>query len=39
VGVPEDKFDVRLRGKQKDDFQKKMNELKETFPNTKIEVD
>ncbi len=38
VGIAEDKFDIRLRGKKKDDFQKKMTELKETFPNTKIEI-
>ncbi len=38
IGVSEERFDIRLRGKQKDEFQKQMNELKETFPNTKIEI-
>ncbi len=38
IGVSEDKFDIRLRGKKKDEFQKQMNELKESFPNTKIEI-
>jgi len=38
IGVSEDKFDIRLKGKKKDEFQKQIGELKETFPNTKIEI-
>lgn len=32
-------FDIRLRGKKKDDFNKSLSELKEKFPGVKIEVD
>ena len=38
MGISEDKFDIRLRGKKKDEFQKQLQELKEAFPNTNIDV-
>ena len=32
-------FELRLRGRQKDDFNKSLGELKEKFPGVKIDVD
>ena len=38
LGLSENEFDVRLKGKQSDEFNKSLNELKETFGGVKIEV-
>lgn len=38
VGIPESGFLVKLRGKQSDDFNKSVEELKETFGGVKIEI-
>lgn len=38
IGVPQSGFDIRLKAKQADTFTKSLNTLKETFPNTKIEI-
>ncbi len=39
IGIAENAFDVRLKGKQSDEVQKNLEELKATFPKTKIEVE
>ena len=31
-------FEIRLRGREKDDFNKSLSELKEKFPGVKIDV-
>ena len=38
VGIGTDGFSLRLRGKKADTFTQSMNELKETFPSTEIEI-
>ncbi len=38
MGIEQDGFAVRLRGKQSDEFDKKLNELKDRFGGVKIEV-
>jgi DNA polymerase-3 subunit gamma/tau len=38
IGIAEDGFEVRLRGKKSDDFNKNLEELKNRFPDTKIDV-
>ena len=38
LGLSDNEFDVRLKGKQSDEFNKSLNELKETFGGVKIEV-
>ncbi len=38
VGIPESGFLIKLRGKQSDDFNKSVEELKETFGGVKIEI-
>ncbi len=38
IGLGESAFDVRLKGKQGDEAQKRFQQLKESFPNAKIEV-
>ncbi len=38
MGIPEGSFDVRLRGKQSDDFKKKVDELKRTFEGVPVEI-
>jgi hypothetical protein len=38
IGMAEGSFDIRLKGKQADTFTKSFNELKATFPKTKIEI-
>ncbi|MBQ8322705.1 MAG: DNA polymerase III subunit gamma/tau [Clostridia bacterium] len=38
VGISESGFAVRLKGKQSDDFNKRVEELKETFGGVKIEI-
>ena len=38
IGMEEGSFDIRLKGKQADTFTKSFNQLKATFPNTKIEI-
>ena len=38
IGMEEGSFDIRLKGKQVDTFTKSFNELKASFPNTKIEI-
>ncbi len=39
IGISEDGFDVRLKGKSGDDFQKKVDEIKQTFSGVKIEME
>ena len=38
IGVEADGFTLRLRGKQSDNFNKAVNEIKETFPTVKVEI-
>ncbi len=38
IGIEEGGFEIRLKGKQSDDFQKKVEEIKETFGGVKIEI-
>jgi len=38
VGIGADGFAVRLKTKKADTFSQSMNELKETFPSTEIEI-
>ena len=38
MGVAEDRFAVRIRGKQSDDFQKAVNEIKSTFDGVKVDI-
>ena len=38
IGVGEEGFRIQLKGKPKDEFAKRMAELKNNFPNTKIEI-
>ncbi len=38
IGIGEEGFDVRLKGKQTDDFQKKADEIKDTFSGVKVEI-
>ncbi len=38
LGVAEDGFDIRLKGKKTDEFQKAVNEVKDTFQGVKIEI-
>ena len=38
IGISENGFDVKLRGKQSDNFNKSMDELKETFGGVKIDI-
>ncbi len=38
VGITADGFEIRLRGKQSDEFNKRMDELKDTFGGVKIEI-
>jgi hypothetical protein len=38
IGIGADGFELRLQGKPKDDFAKRMAELKSSFPDTKIEI-
>ncbi len=38
IGVDADGFTLRLRGKQSDNFNKAVNEIKETFPTVKVEI-
>ncbi len=38
MGLGEGQFAVRLRGKQSDDFQKSVNEIKSTFEGVKVEI-
>ena len=38
MGIGQDSFAIRLRGKQSDEFEKKMGELKERFGGVKIEI-
>ncbi|MBQ9117844.1 MAG: DNA polymerase III subunit gamma/tau [Clostridia bacterium] len=38
IGVTESGFSIQLKGKPKDDFAKRMAELKDAFPDTKIEI-
>ncbi len=39
IGIGEGGFDVRLKGKSGDDFQKKVEEIKQTFSGVKIEIE
>ena len=38
MGLEDGQFAVRLRGKQSDDFQKSVNEIKATFEGVKIDI-
>ena len=38
IGIGQGSFDVRLKGKSSDEFQKSLNELKEVFQGVKIDV-
>ncbi|MBQ8229133.1 MAG: DNA polymerase III subunit gamma/tau [Clostridia bacterium] len=38
VGISADGFEIRLRGKQSDEFNKRMDDLKDTFGGVKIEI-
>lgn len=38
MGISEGGFEVRLRGKQSDNFQKTVNEIKSTFEGVKVEI-
>ena len=38
IGITADGFDIRLKEKQTDAFTKSFNDLKESFPSTKIEI-
>ncbi len=39
IGIPADGFDVRLKGKKGEDFQKKVEEIKQTFSGVKIDIE
>ena len=39
IGISASGFDLRLKQKQADTFTKSFNDLKETFPSTKIEIE
>ena len=38
IGLNEGQFAVRVRGKQSDDFQKAVNEIKSTFEGVKVDI-
>ena len=38
MGISEGGFEIRLRGKKSDDFQKTVNEIKTTFEGVKVEI-
>ena len=38
IGIGEDGFRIQLKGRPKEDFAKKMEDLKKAFPDTKIEI-
>lgn len=38
MGIDAEGFEIRLRGKQSDDFQKTVNEIKSTFEGVKVEI-
>ncbi len=38
IGIEEQGFEIRIAGKKKDEFSGAFEELKNTFPNTKIEI-
>jgi hypothetical protein len=38
IGVEAYGFDVRLRGKPSDDFQKKVEQIKQTFGGVKVDI-
>ena len=38
IGISEDGYEVKQRGKQSDDFNKSLDEIKETFSGVKIEI-
>jgi hypothetical protein len=38
LGLSDNEFDVRLKGKQSDEFNKSLNELKETFGGVNVEI-
>ena len=38
MGMQESGYQIRLKGKQSDDFNKNLNEIKETFGGIKIEI-
>ena len=38
IGIAEGKYDVRLRGKQSDDFNRSVEEIKNTFQGVKIDI-
>ena len=38
LGFGGGEYDIRLRGKQSDDFQKSLNAIKETFEGVKVEI-
>ncbi len=38
IGIGQGQFEVRLRGKSSDDFQRSVNEIKATFDGVKVEV-
>ena len=38
MGLEDGQFAVRLRGKQSDDFQKSVNEIKATFEGVKVDI-
>ena len=38
IGIEEDGFEIRLKGKQSDDFNKGLEELKQRFSGVKIDI-
>jgi coenzyme F420-reducing hydrogenase delta subunit len=38
IGIGEDGFEIKLRGKKADNFNKNLEELKDKFPNVPIDV-
>ena len=38
IGIEEDGFEIQLRGKQTDDFNRSVEEIKGTFPGVKVEI-
>lgn len=38
IGIPESGFEIRLRGKQTDDFNRGVEEIKATFNGVKVEI-
>jgi len=38
MGMGEGEFEIRLKGKQSDDFKKKADEIKSTFEGVKVEI-